>query len=61
MILGPHPWEERTQSFQRHGLDLLERVARQAVAQAGLNLHDIDTIVTNTITGLAIPTSRPAS
>ena len=53
--LGPHTWEERTQSFQRHGLDLLERVARQAVAEAGLNLRDIDTIVTNTITGLAIP------
>jgi alkylresorcinol/alkylpyrone synthase len=53
--LQPHTWEERTQSFQRHGLDLLERVAAEAVADAGLNLRDIDMIVTNTITGLTIP------
>ncbi len=53
--LQPHTWEERTHSFHRHGLDLLERVATQSVAEAGINLRDIDTIVTNTITGLAIP------
>jgi alkylresorcinol/alkylpyrone synthase len=53
--LHTHTWEERTQSYQRHALPLLERVAAQAVAEAGLSLHDIDTIVTNTITGLTIP------
>ena len=53
--LQAHSWEERTHSFQRHGLNLLEQVATQSVAEAGLNLHDIDAIVTNTITGLAIP------
>lgn len=53
--LQPHTWEERTHSFQRHGLDLLQRVATQSVAEAELNLRDIDTIVTNTIAGLAIP------
>ena len=53
--LQPHTWEERTHSYQRHALDLLERVATQAVAEAGLSLRDIDAIVTNTITGLAIP------
>jgi len=53
--LKTHTWEERTQSYQRHALPLLEKVAAQAVADAGLSLHDIDVIVTNTITGLTIP------
>ena len=53
--LRTHTWEERTQSYQRHALPLLERVAAQAVAEAGISLRDIDAIVTNTITGLAIP------
>jgi alkylresorcinol/alkylpyrone synthase len=51
----PHGWEERTQTFQRHALDLLEDVATRAVASAGLSLPDIDMLVVNTITGLAIP------
>jgi alkylresorcinol/alkylpyrone synthase len=53
--LGPRSWEERTESFQRHALDLLERVAREATAAAGLRLDQIDAVVTNTTTGLAIP------
>jgi alkylresorcinol/alkylpyrone synthase len=53
--LSPRTWEERTASFQKHALDLLERVAVDAVAGAGLKLGDIDAVVTNTITGLAIP------
>src|ERR1700681_1649108 len=53
--LQPHTWEERTETYQRNALDLLERVTTQSVAEAGLPLLDIDTIVTNTITGLAIP------
>jgi alkylresorcinol/alkylpyrone synthase len=51
----PHSWEERTAVFQTHALDLLEKIARDATAQAGLDLKDIDALVTNTITGLAIP------
>ncbi len=51
----PHTWEERTQVFQTHALDLLEKIAVQATERAGLKLGDIDAIVTNTITGLAIP------
>ena len=43
--LQPHTWEDRTRSYQRHALDLLERAATQAVAEAGLTLRDIDTIV----------------
>ncbi len=53
--LQTHTWEERTETYQRNALDLLEQVATQAVAEAGLSFGDIDTIVTNTITGLAIP------
>jgi alkylresorcinol/alkylpyrone synthase len=53
--LVPRTWEERTASFQRHALDLLEQVALEATARAGLKLDQIDAIVTNTITGLAIP------
>src|SRR5262245_43065859 len=50
-----HGWEERTEAFQRHALTLLETVAKQCVSDARLELADIDMMVTNTITGLAIP------
>ncbi len=49
------PGRSAPTTYQRNALDLLEKVAVQAVAEAGLKLRDIDTIVTNTITGLAIP------
>ena len=32
----PHGWEERTETYQRHALTLLEEVAVEAVAEAGL-------------------------
>jgi alkylresorcinol/alkylpyrone synthase len=51
----PRSWEERTASFQRHALDLLEEVSIEAVAAAGLTLGDISAIVTNSTTGLAVP------
>jgi alkylresorcinol/alkylpyrone synthase len=51
----PHSWEERTRAFQRHALSLLEEVAVKAVAEAGMLLTDIDILIVNTITGLAIP------
>lgn len=50
-----HGWPERSAEFQRHALDLLERVATEAVADAGLALEDVDMLVINTITGLAVP------
>src|SRR4029077_12719929 len=53
--LRPHSWEERTESFRRHALDLLEGVTVKATEAAGVALNDVDMIVTNTITGLAIP------
>jgi alkylresorcinol/alkylpyrone synthase len=50
-----HGWEARTEVFQRHALALLEDVTLAAIADAGLGLKDIDALVVNTITGLAIP------
>jgi alkylresorcinol/alkylpyrone synthase len=48
-------WEERTASFQRHALDLLEQATQRAVEVAGIRIEDIAAIVTNTVTGLAVP------
>jgi len=53
--MQPHSWEQRTEAFRTHALDLLERVAVDAAASAGIDLRAIDMIVTNTVTGLAIP------
>lgn len=50
-----HSWEERTAVYQSCALDLMERTALEAIARAGLKLTDVDALVTNTITGLAIP------
>jgi alkylresorcinol/alkylpyrone synthase len=53
--LKPHSWEERTAIFQEQALDLLADVTLKATAAAGVGLGEIDILVTNTITGLAIP------
>lgn len=53
--LKPHTWEDRTASFQKHALDLLETIAVDAASAAAVELGAIDILVTNTITGLAIP------
>src|SRR5262245_34642605 len=41
----PHGWEDRTATFQRHALALLEEVAVKAVQGAGLALGDVDMLV----------------
>ena len=53
--LAPRSWEERSEVYCRHALELLERVARDAVAAAGLAVTDIDAVIVNTITGIAVP------
>ncbi len=53
--LSPHSWEERTELFQHHALRLLEQAVREATERAGLRLDQIDALVVNTITGLAVP------
>jgi alkylresorcinol/alkylpyrone synthase len=53
--LKPHSWEERTESFRRHAVDLLEQITIKTTEGAGVALDAVDMIVTNTVTGLAIP------
>ncbi len=53
--LEPHSWEERSASFQRHAVDLLEQVTLKATAAANIRLDAIDILVTNTVTGIAVP------
>jgi alkylresorcinol/alkylpyrone synthase len=53
--LSPHSWEDRTESFHRHALDLLEQVTIKTTESAGIALDAIDMIVTSTTTGLAVP------
>jgi alkylresorcinol/alkylpyrone synthase len=53
--LKPRTWEERTASFQKHALDLFEEITVKAAKSAGIALSAIDILVTNSVTGLAIP------
>jgi alkylresorcinol/alkylpyrone synthase len=53
--LQPRSWGERTRSFQKHAVDLLEEVTRTVGEALGIDIGEIDMIVTNTVTGLAIP------
>ncbi|MCB1479021.1 MAG: type III polyketide synthase [Rhodobiaceae bacterium] len=53
--LEPHSWQERTDAYQEHALNLIEQAAIKALDDAGLAPADIDAIVTNTVTGLAVP------
>ena len=53
--LKPHSWEERTASFQKHALALFEQLTQETTAAAGIDPSAIDMIVTNTVTGLAVP------
>ncbi len=52
----PHGWKESNAVYIEKALDLLEKVASQALSDAGLEGRDIDAIVTVSTTGLAIPT-----
>lgn len=51
----PHGWQERMTLFRREAMTLLERVSIQAVADAGLQMSGIDVLVTNTTTGVTVP------
>jgi alkylresorcinol/alkylpyrone synthase len=50
-----HGWEARTAVFQRHALDMLEKVTLKVTESAGIGLQDVSALIVNTITGLAIP------
>jgi len=49
-------WPERTQAFLEGAEALFVDVARKAIASAGLDATDIDTVVTVCSTGIATPT-----
>jgi alkylresorcinol/alkylpyrone synthase len=53
--LKPHSWEERTAAFHKHALGLMADVTLKAAEAASVELEAIDILVTNTVTGLAIP------
>ena len=53
---APHDFDERNKLNIRHAVQLLERVAAEALESAGLDVAEIDLIVTVSSTGIATPT-----
>lgn len=53
--LGEHGWKERTELYIRNAVDLLEKVARELLDEAGLTPGEIDAIVVVSTTGIATP------
>jgi alkylresorcinol/alkylpyrone synthase len=54
--LAPRGWPERTEAFLEGAEALFLDVARKAIAAAGLDVGEIDTVVTVCSTGIATPT-----
>ena len=52
----PHGWQERTALFAEYAMELLETVARDCLAKAGLAATELDALVVASSTGLAVPT-----
>jgi alkylresorcinol/alkylpyrone synthase len=50
-----HGWEARNRVFQEAAADLLERVSRDCIDRSGIEINDIEAIVTVSTTGLAVP------
>jgi alkylresorcinol/alkylpyrone synthase len=53
--LEPRGWKDRSDCFEREALILLEQAAIKAIDDAGLQISDIDSIVTVSSTGLCVP------
>lgn len=53
--LQPHGWPDRTEVYLQTATDLFEQAARKALAAAGLNGSDVDTVITASSTGIATP------
>jgi alkylresorcinol/alkylpyrone synthase len=51
----PHGWGDRNRVYLDTAVALLEQVARDCIAKAGLAPEDIDSIVTVSTTGIATP------
>ncbi|MSP49995.1 MAG: type III polyketide synthase [Alphaproteobacteria bacterium] len=53
--LEPHGWAERSRLYVDAALRLAERAIRDCLAECGLDLQDIDGLVTVSTTGIATP------
>jgi alkylresorcinol/alkylpyrone synthase len=53
--LAEHGWAERSRLYIDAALDLAERTTRACLAECGLELEDIDGLVTVSTTGIATP------
>lgn len=51
----PRGWAEKNALFVENAVNLLERAAREAIAHAGLEVADIDAVVSVSTTGIATP------
>ena len=51
----PHGWADRNLVFQEAAADLLERASRDCIDMAGIDIAEIEAIVTVSTTGLAVP------
>ena len=51
----PHSFAERNRLYVENALDLLEKVAREAAAKAGLGIADIEGLVIASSAGIATP------
>ena len=51
----PHGWAARNGVFQEAAASLLERVARECIDRSGVDLAEVEAIVTVSTTGLAVP------
>jgi alkylresorcinol/alkylpyrone synthase len=51
----PHGWIDRTQLYVDSAIDLLEKITRALLDEAGLKANDLDAIVVASTTGIATP------
>jgi alkylresorcinol/alkylpyrone synthase len=52
---GEHGWQDRTRLYVDNAVDLLEKITRALLDEAGLAIDDIDAIVVSSTTGIATP------
>src|SRR5262245_52843919 len=53
--LQPRGWAARNAVFREAAVDLLEQVSHQCAERAGMNLREVEAVVTVSTTGLAVP------
>ncbi len=53
--LAPHGWEERTDLFIAHAVELLKDATERCLDRAGIDIEAVDAVVTVSTTGIATP------